>query len=153
MSLHHYAVTVSWTGNRGTGTSGYRDYDRTHELAAPGKSPIAGSSDPQFRGDPARYNPEELLVGALSACHMLWFLHLCADDGVVVERYEDAAEGAMAIDADGGGRFTEVVLRPRCAYRAPVESARIARLHALAHARCFVASSMNFPVRVEPSDS
>ncbi|MBK6485943.1 MAG: OsmC family protein [Gemmatimonadetes bacterium] len=152
MPLHRYVMTVSWTGNLGTGTSSYRAYDRAHELTAPGKASIAGSSDPQFRGDPGRYNPEELLVGSLSACHMLWYLHLCAEAGVVVERYVDAAEGAMEIDADGGGHFTQVVLRPRCTYREPVEAARIVQLHAVAHARCFVANSMNFPVRVEPGD-
>lgn len=135
----------------GRGPPSYRAYERAHELAAPGKTSIAGSSDPLFRGDPTRYNPEELLVGSLSACHMLWSLHLCAEDGVVVEQYVDDAEGAMEIDADGGGRFTEVVLRPRCSYREPVEAARSVQLHALAHTRCFVANSMNFPVRVEPA--
>lgn len=153
MPFHHYALTVSWTGNLGTGTSSYRAYDRAHELTAHGKGVIAGSSDPQFRGDPTRYNPEELLVGSLSACHMLWYLHVCAEAGVVVEHYVDQAEGVMHTDADGGGHFTEVVLRPRCTYRELVESARIADLHAAAHARCFVANSMNFPVRVEPNDA
>ncbi|MEP7380465.1 MAG: OsmC family protein [Gemmatimonadota bacterium] len=149
---HRYSISLTWTGNRGTGTSGYRDYDRSHELSAPDKSAIACSSDPSFRGDAARYNPEELLVGALSACHMLWYLHLCAEAGVVVERYSDAAEGTMQLEADGGGRFVEVILRPRCSYRAPVESALVRQLHAAAHARCFVANSVNFPVRVQPAD-
>src|SRR6476659_754352 len=96
MRTHRYVVTNRWTGNLGTGTSNYRAYSRSHELSTPAKSaPVPGSSDPLFRGDPARYNPEELLVGALSACHMLWALHYCADSGVVVVSYEDRAEGLM----------------------------------------------------------
>src|SRR5918996_4403478 len=99
---HSYAVHVIWTGNRGQGTSGYTVYDRTHEIASTGKPVIPGSSDPAFRGDPSRYNPEELLVAALSACHMLSYLHLCADSGVVVMAYEDRAEGTMKMTDDGG---------------------------------------------------
>ncbi|GMV10142.1 MAG TPA: OsmC family protein [Gemmatimonadaceae bacterium] len=150
MPAHRYTVDVAWTGNLGTGTATYRGYSRAHQLSAPGKAPIAGSSDPMFRGDAARYSPEELLVGALSACHMLWFLHLCADSGVVLESYRDAAEGTMVLAADGGGHFTEVTLHPDCTYRDPVDPELIRRLHDRAHALCFIASSMNFPVRVEP---
>src|SRR5215470_17206822 len=101
---HHYTITTRWTGNRGTGTSAYTAYARDHELSAAGKlAPIAGSSDPIFRGDRARYNPEELLVGALSACHMLWVLHLCADAGIVITEYIDEAAGEMIEHADGSG--------------------------------------------------
>jgi organic hydroperoxide reductase OsmC/OhrA len=150
MRTHRYAVTVTWTGNRGGGTSGYRDYDRDHDIAAAGRPVIAGSSDPLFRGDPARWNPELELVAALSQCHMLWYLHLCAEAGVVVTSYADEADGAMTEDGDGGGQFTEVVLRPRVT----VESARMteaaAGLHKQASARCFIARSVNFPVRHEP---
>src|ERR1700751_1517352 len=111
---HHYRTTTRWTGNLGTGTSAYAAYSRSHELSGPGKSAaIAGSSDPEFRGDPARYNPEELLVGALSACHMLWVLHLCADAGIAIAEYTDDAAGEMVEHADGSGEFTRVVLRPR----------------------------------------
>ncbi len=109
---HDYSAVVRWTGDRGTGTSGYRDYDRAHEVSADGKPVIAGSSDPAFRGDPARWSPEELLVVALSQCHMLWFLHLAAVAGVVVTGYVDRPWGEMTEEADGGGRFTRVVLRP-----------------------------------------
>jgi organic hydroperoxide reductase OsmC/OhrA len=150
MTTHHYTITTTWTGNLGTGTSHYRAYARDHELAVAGRPPIAGSSDVAFRGDGARYNPEELLVGALSSCHMLWYLHLCAVAGVVVESYVDDAQGTMQLDADGGGRFTEVVLRPRCRYAEAVAPERLRQLHAEAHRLCFVANSMNFPVRVEP---
>lgn len=112
MSAHRYAVRLDWTGARGAGTTDYRAYGREHLLRAPGKPDIAGSADPRFRGDASGWNPEELLVGALSTCHMLWFLHLAADAGVVVTAYADAAEGMMATAPDGGGRFERVTLRP-----------------------------------------
>ncbi len=148
--LHHYPVRVVWTGNTGAGTAGYRGYARDHVIAAAGKPPIAGSSDPAFRGDPARWNPEELLVASLSACHKLWFLGLCAGAGVVVTAYEDAAEGVMTEQADGAGQFVEVVLRPRVALAGASDAGAIAALHERAHAMCFIARSVNFPVRVLP---
>ncbi|HEX4936791.1 MAG TPA: OsmC family protein [Gemmatimonadaceae bacterium] len=146
---HRYSLLVRWTGNLGTGTATYRGYSRDHEYAAEGKPTIPGSSDPVFRGDGARYNPEELLVGALASCHMLWFLHLCAEAGVVLETYEDSPVGTMVVEPDGGGRFTEVVLRPHGTFRGDVDPALIRQLHERSHALCFVANSMNFPVRVE----
>ena len=148
---HHYEVTVSWTGNRGTGTSGYRDYGREHEVSTDGRPVILGSSDPAFRGDRARWNPELELLGALSQCHMLSYLHVCATAGVVVTGYTDVAEGIMAENADGGGRFTEVVLRPRVTVAGAdmIDSARA--LHAEATAKCFIANSVNFPVHHEPT--
>ena len=148
---HHYRITTIWTGNLGTGTSEYRAYSRDHEITITGKSaPLPGSSDTVFRGDPARYTPEELLVASLSACHMLWFLHLCADAGIVVTEYEDAASGAMSENADGAGEFTSVILRPNIVI---TDSARIAdamALHPRAHELCFIARSVNFPVEHEP---
>lgn len=147
---HRYGATVRWTGNRGTGTSAYRAYGRDHEISSEGKPEIAGSSDPAFRGDRARWNPEDLLVSALSACHMLFYLHLCADAGIVVTGYEDAAEGTMRETSDGGGRFTDVVLRPRVTI-ASGDRQRADRLHEEAHRLCFIASSINFPVRCEPA--
>lgn len=152
MKEHRYAVAVEWTGNTGTGTAGYRSYDRSHEISAPGqpKPTIPGSSDPAFRGDRARWNPEELLVASLSACHKLWYLHLCADAGVVVTEYVDRAEGWLAEAADGGGRFRRVVLRPVVTL-APGSDAELAlSLHHDAHRRCFIANSVNFPVEHEP---
>lgn len=146
---HAYAVTVRWTGNTGRGTSGYGDYGRDHVVEAVGKPPLAGSSDPAFRGDASRWNPEELLVASLSACHQLWYLHLCAVAGVVVTAYEDRATGAMTEDARGGGFFTEVVLRPQVTIAAGDATQALA-LHERAHAKCFIANSVNFPVRVEP---
>ena len=147
---HAYSVTVTWTGNRGAGTAGYRDYDRTHQIAAPGKADIPGSSDPAFRGDGTRWNPEETLVASLSTCHMLWYLHLCAAAGIVVTAYQDVAEGVMAETPDGGGRFTMVILQPEITLARAADRDRARALHAEAHAKCFIANSVNFPVRHEP---
>ncbi|HTP54440.1 MAG TPA: OsmC family protein [Thermoplasmata archaeon] len=147
---HTFATAVEWTGARDVGTVDYRSYDRDHTIRAEGAPPIPGSSSPTFRGDPTRYNPEELLVAALSACHMLWYLHFCAVNGVTVVAYQDAATGTLLESADGGGRFSEVVLRPRVRIGAGnPETAR--SLHGPAHEKCFIASSVNFPVRVEPT--
>lgn len=147
---HRYEVRVAWTGDRGEGTSGYRTYSRDHEVSAAGKLPIKGSSDPAFRGDAGRWNPEELLVASLSQCHMLWYLHLCAADRVVVTGYVDRPVGTMAETAEGGGRFVEVVLRPEVTVAAAEMTERAVGLHEQAHRMCFVANSVNFPVRHEP---
>jgi organic hydroperoxide reductase OsmC/OhrA len=146
---HHYAVQVTWTGNLGEGTSGYRAYSRNHEIVAAGKPALPGSSDPTFRGDAARYNPEEFLVSSLSTCHMLWYLHLCAEAKIVVLQYEDEASGIMAERPDGGGRFTEVMLRPHVVIASGGDLARAEELHERAHHLCFIANSVNFPVRCE----
>jgi organic hydroperoxide reductase OsmC/OhrA len=152
MKSHHYEAKVTWTGNTGTGTSGYRAYERAHELTAPGqpKPAIPGSSDPAFRGDRARWNPEELLVASLAACHQLWYLHLCADAGIVVTAYEDHAEGTMSETADGGGQFTSVTLRPVVTVAPGADEALAKSLHERAHALCFIARSVRFPVHHEP---
>jgi organic hydroperoxide reductase OsmC/OhrA len=148
---HHYALTLEWTGNRGTGTSGYRDYGRDHIVRAEGNPPIEGSSDRAFFGDPERWNPEELLVAALAQCHMLSYLHVAQKNGVVVTGYTDSATGTMATGADGGGHFTSVTLRPAVtvAEQGQVELAQ--SLHEEASRLCFIASSVNFPVEHEPS--
>jgi len=148
--LHKYETTVRWTGNLGTGTSGYKAYGRNHETSAPGKPVIPGSSDPAFRGDAARYNPEDLMVASLSTCHMLWYLHLCSDNRVVVLDYEDHAAGTMEETADGGGRFLEVTLRPRITITPESDLGTAKRLHHDAHEKCFIANSVNFPVGCEP---
>jgi organic hydroperoxide reductase OsmC/OhrA len=148
--MHSYEVTVTWTGNRGTGTSSYRDYDRSHDIAADGRPAIEASSDPSFRGDPKRWNPEQLLVGALSDCHMLWYLHLCATSGVVVESYVDDAVGRMAMEKNGAGQFSEVVLRPKVKVASADMIDKARELHAEAHQMCFIARSVNFPVHHQP---
>ena len=147
---HTYETETTWTGDRGTGTSSFRGYDRRFDTLAAGRPPIAGSSDPAFRGDAERWNPELLLVAALSQCHLLWYLHRCSVSDVVVTGYRDRAAGVMAEDDDGGGHFEEVVLRPvvTVAEQAMVE--RTEALHGEAAALCFVAASVNFPVRHEP---
>ncbi|MGH6952755.1 MAG: OsmC family protein [Alphaproteobacteria bacterium] len=146
---HRYAVSLEWTGNLGQGTAGYRAYARSLALKAAGKPTIEGSSDPAFRGDPSRWNPEDLLVASLSACHMLWYLDLCAEAGIVVTAYRDDATGVMEEDRVGG-RFTGVVLRPRVTVAAGADLALAERLHGEAHAKCFIARSVNFPVSHEP---
>ena len=147
---HAYTVTVTWTGNTGTGTSAYRDYERAHDIEIPGKATIRGSSDPAFRGDRERYNPEEMLVASLSSCHMLWYLHLCSAEGIAVQAYQDVAEGVMVEETNGGGRFKEVVLQPEITLLPGADQVRARALHELAHTRCYIASSVNFPVRHEP---
>ena len=147
---HTYNVRIEWTGNRGSGTSGYRDYGREHTIGAGGgKADIAGSSDAAFRGNAERWNPEELLVASASACHKLWYLHLCAEAGIAVMAYVDNAEGTM-IDSPEQGRFTRIVLHPHVMIRAGDDSALAARLHHDAHARCYIANSVNFPIECEP---
>lgn len=146
---HSYAVQVVWMGNRGTGTSDYRAYDRAHEIRIANKPTIAGSSEPVYRGDPTRHNPEELLVAALSACHMLWFLHLAADAGIAVTDYRDDATGTMRDTNDGGGRFTEVVLHPTVVTSRPLDESVVNDLHRRSHDLCYIARSVNFPVRCE----
>src|SRR4051812_14378129 len=109
---HHYSVTIKWTGNKGTGTSAYTAYDRSHSAIVENKSELLCSSDPSFRGDKTRHNPEDLFVASLSSCHMLWYLHLCSEAGVVVTDYVDNAKGTMVVTEDGGGHFAEVTLYP-----------------------------------------
>ena len=146
---HEYRITVEWRGNRGTGTSGVRDFSRVHEVRADGKPPLAGSADPNLRGDADRWNPEELLVAALSQCHMLWFLHLAALAGVVVTDYTDAAAGTMVMERTGAGQFTKVVLRPVVAVTDQAMCPEVPELHEKAGQMCFIARSVNFPVECE----
>jgi organic hydroperoxide reductase OsmC/OhrA len=148
--IHRYQISNRWTGNLGAGTSDYRAYSRSHELGGKGKlGPIQGSSDPLFRGDPQRYNPEELLMGALSACHMLWVLHLCADAGIVVTEYTDDAAGEMVEHPDGSGEFRRVVLRPRMTITDAGRVADATAIHHQAQTFCAMARSVNFRVEHE----
>jgi organic hydroperoxide reductase OsmC/OhrA len=146
---HVYEVALQWTGDRGSGTSGYGAYDRAHVLGVEGKPDIPGSSDPHFRGDPARWNPEELLIASLSACHQLWYLHLCAVNQVTVVGYRDRASGEMVEHADGSGEFVRVTLRPEVAIAAGSDADEALALHHEAGRLCFVARSMKFPVEHE----
>jgi organic hydroperoxide reductase OsmC/OhrA len=147
---HTYNVTTTWTGNLGSGTASYRAYSRDHEVRAGDRPPLPGSSDPSFRGDTTRWNPELLLVASLSECHMLWYLHLAGESGVVVTSYSDDAVGTMQEDADGGGRFTAVELRPRVEVADESMLAAAEAAHVDAHAHCFIARSVTFPVTHSP---
>jgi organic hydroperoxide reductase OsmC/OhrA len=150
MRDHHYKLHLDWIGNRGAGTADYRAYGREHRLSARGKGDISGSSDPAFRGDAGAWNPEELLVASISACHQLWYLHLAAEAGIIVTGYSDDPEGVMAMDADGGGHFTAVTLHPRVTLADEARRAEGDALHERAHDLCFIARSVNFPVTCEP---
>lgn len=146
---HEYLVQVEWTGNRGTGTSGYREYGRENIVRAEGKPELPGSADRTFHGDPERWNPEELLVAALSQCHMLSYLHMAVRAGVVVTAYTDSATGLMRTEGLGGA-FAEVTLRPVVTVADPLMRAAALAAHAEAREHCFIANSVNFPVRHEP---
>ncbi|MFC9516927.1 OsmC family protein [Nocardiaceae bacterium NPDC056970] len=146
MADHTYTLDIEWTGNRGFGTTGYREYDREHTVSAPGKPTLHGSADPAFRGVPEAWNPEELLVATLSQCHMLWYLALAAKEGVVVTGYTDHPTGRMEMNPDGSGQFTEVILAPQITLAEASMVAVAERLHAQAHDMCFIARSVNFVV-------
>lgn len=147
--LFNYVARIVWTGNLGPGTSGYREYSRDHDIVIEGKPVIAGSSEPAFRGDPSRHNPEGMMLAALSSCHMLWYLHLCAVAGVVVTAYEDEPNAVMALDAGGGGRFISATLRPKVTIASAADKSKAEGLHKAAHEKCFIANSVNFPVSCE----
>jgi organic hydroperoxide reductase OsmC/OhrA len=151
MKTHRYTVDVAWTGNRGAGTQTYAGYDRTYEVRSVGKATILGSSDPAFRGDPACWNPEDLFISTISACHKLWYLHFCAVSKVNVISYEDTAEGEMQEDGAEGGRFTRVTLRPRVVISDDSDPAVALALHDKAHHACFIANSLSIPVLAEPT--
>ena len=148
---HRYAVTVRWTGNRGDGTTTYRGYSRAHDIDLPGLPTLKGSADPTFHGDKTRYNPEQLLLTALSQCHMLSFLHVAVKHGVVVTAYEDRAEGLMRTNRDGSGQFESVTLRPQVTVAAAEDDALMEQLHKEANKVCFIARSVNFPVLHAPT--
>jgi organic hydroperoxide reductase OsmC/OhrA len=151
---HSYEVAVEWTGNRGTGTSDYKAYGREHLISANSKPDIDGSADRAFRGNTERWNPEELLLAALSQCHLLSYLHVAASHGVVVTAYTDSASGVMEQTANGGGHFVSAVLRPVVTIQGgtdPDRQLELAQsLHAEASEKCFIAASVNFPVHHEP---
>ena len=148
---HHYDVTLKWTGNKGTGTSHYRAYERGHTIFVDNKTDLLASSDPSFRGDKSKHNPEELLVASLSSCHMLSYLHLCAVSGIIVTDYVDNAKGTMVETPDGGGHFTEVILNPAVTITDISMTEKAIELHKKANELCFIASSVNFPVRHNPT--
>lgn len=150
LSEHHYRVDVTWTGNRGEGTRSYRGYGREHEVSAAGPPTLPGTADPTFHGDKDRWNPEQLLLAALSQCHMLAYLHMAVKNGVVVTAYADAAVGTMRLNADGSGEFLSVTLKPRVTITDQQVKFTAQAIHRDAAASCFIARSVNFPVNHEP---
>ncbi|WP_440881096.1 OsmC family protein [Tenacibaculum sp. C7A-26P2] len=150
---HYYNATIKWTGNNGTGTSGYRDYERSHEIIVKEKTVIKGSSDPSFRGDITKHNPEDMLVSSVSTCHMLWYLHLCSEAGVVVMEYLDNVTGTMIETNNGGGKFTEIILQPMVVVQKSSMIEKANNLHHKANELCYIANSLNFPVSHIPKTS
>ncbi len=147
MKQHHYSLKVNWTGNKGEGTTDYKSYARSYEIVIDGKEIIEGSSDPAFLGDKTKYNPEELLLASISSCHMLWYLHLCSDAGIVVTKYVDNAKGIMLETAGAGGKFIEVVLNPTISLKKIEQKEAANTLHTKANELCFIANSLNFKVK------
>ena len=147
---HHYSVSVKWTGNNGEGTNDYRNYERSHTISSEGREDILASSDAPFRGDITRHNPETLLLSALSSCHMLWYLHLCADAGVIVTDYIDNAKGTMVEPIGKAGHFSDVTLYPVVTVTEKSMVDKANELHIKAHDKCFIANSVNFPVHHSP---
>jgi organic hydroperoxide reductase OsmC/OhrA len=149
--IHHYNTTIKWTGNKGSGTDDYRNYERSHHIIIENKSVILGSSDTVFRGDGTKHNPEDLLLASISSCHMLWYLHLCADAGVIVVDYIDNANGQMSEGGGAGGRFTEVTIHPLVTVKDKSMIEKAMELHHKAHEFCFIANSVNFSIYQKPT--
>jgi organic hydroperoxide reductase OsmC/OhrA len=147
---HSYSLIVKWTGNKGAGTLHYTAFERSHSVSVANKPEILGSSDPAFRGDKTKHNPEELLLAAIASCHMLWYLHLCATAGIIVTDYIDNAKGLMIETSDGGGKFTEATLNPIVTITDISLSEKANELHQKANELCFIANSINFPVYHKP---
>jgi len=147
---HHYKTTIEWTGNKGSGTSAYTAYERSHTIRTENKADIAASSDKNYRGDATKHNPEDLFLSSLASCHMLWYLHLCADNKIIVESYTDEASGTMTTEANGSGRFTEVVLAPAITIQNADKTDLAYQLHHKAHEMCFLANSVNFDIVIQP---
>jgi organic hydroperoxide reductase OsmC/OhrA len=147
---HHYTTQLKWTGNKGNGTAGYTTYLRDHEIKIPGKPVLACSADPTFRGDPSKYNPEEMLLASLSGCHMLWYLHLCSENNITVIEYSDTAEGVMEETTSGKGHFTAATLHPVVSIAESEKVDLAITLHNKAHDMCFIANSVNFSVDHKP---
>lgn len=153
MKQHHYHITTNWTGNTGVGTTTYASYQRSHDILVDNKPTIAASSDPAFLGDSTKYNPEELLLASISSCHMLWYLHLCATEGIVVVQYQDKAEGTMLEEKNGAGKFSSVTLQPNVVVKEKQMIERANQLHSKANEYCFIANSLNFKVLHQPNCS
>lgn len=147
---HQYKTALTWTGNKGSGTMDYRSYDRNYVISIDHKADLSGSSDSAFLGDKTQHNPEDLLVSSLSSCHMLWYLHLCSQNDIIVMDYKDNAVGTMIEESNGSGRFTEVTLNPVVTITNKADIDKANALHEQANKMCFIANSCNFPVKHQP---
>lgn len=151
MTRHHkYTTSVAWTGNLGSGTMDYRSYERDFVVNSKDKPQLKGSSGTSFMGDKEAYSPEDLLVAAVSACHMLWYLHLCAEKGIVVLEYKDNAYGDMDEAEDGSGHFSKITLRPVVSISQDGNVAEANKLHGAAHKMCFIANSLKCTIDHQP---
>jgi organic hydroperoxide reductase OsmC/OhrA len=148
---HNYTLTLKWTGNKGAGTSNYKEYERSHSILINNKPEILGSSDTAFRGDKTKHNPEDFLLASVSSCHMLWYLHLCADAGIVVTNYIDNPTGILVEPVNAPGHFSQITLNPVVTITNPALQDKAKQLHAKAHQMCFIANSVNFPVNHNPT--
>ncbi len=153
LQQHEYAARIRWTGNLGTGTSGYRSYSRDHEIAVDGPGVLPGTADPTFHGSKDRWNPEQLLLTAVAQCHMLSYLHVAVKAGLIVTGYDDSATGSLRLNSDGSGEFTRILLRPHVQLAAGEQAELADSLHAEAHRLCFIARSVAFPVHHEPTSA
>ena len=151
MKEHRYNVALEWTGNLGYGTDSYDTYSREHVIRSEGKDDLLGSSDTSFRGDSRYYNPEELLLSSIASCHMLWYLHLCSANGIVVNSYNDQPEGTMIEHKDGSGAFDQVILNPKVVIADGSKNSLAKTLHGVAHKMCFIANSCNFEILHKPT--
>lgn len=150
MKNHHYKTKTTWTGNTGESTKNYRSYQRNYTISVDGKADILGSSDPSFLGDSQLHNPEDLLLASVSSCHLLWYLHLCSVNKILVVDYQDFAEGTMIEEENGSGKFTEITLKPRIVVKEKEMIEKAMKLHQEANERCFIANSLNFKIKHEP---
>jgi len=150
MKEHKYQSKIEWTGNKGSGTDNYKNYERSHNIIIENKPIILGTSDPAFRGEKDKHNPEDFLVSSLSSCHMLWYLHFCSVNNIIVEEYIDIAEGIMLEENDGKGYFKEIKLNPIIIVKSQEMVEKALELHKKANEYCFIANSVNFPVKHEP---
>lgn len=148
---HQYQATLTWAGNKGSGTMDYRSYDRSYIISNDNKPDILGSSDSAFLGDKSKHNPEDLLLASISSCHMLWYLHLCSQNEIIVMDYKDKPVGMMLENADGSGRFSEVILNPVVVITDESKIEIANALHDQAHKMCFIANSCNFPITHRPT--
>lgn len=151
MKTHNYKAIIEWTGNKGTGTDNYKNYERDHTVSIENKVDILSSSDPAFRGDKTKHNPEDLFVSSLSSCHMLWYLHFCSVNNIVVVEYTDYVTGIMIEEADGKGKFIEVTLHPTIVVTSTEMVEKAKELHHKANEYCFIANSVNFPIKHSPT--